>query len=231
MRNRTGMFGSKDGNCFLYGCAGVVVVGLIGVVVTFFAIRAGFNHLKEQYTSDTGVELPTIEADEATVSRVDGWRSAVEAGEDQPALTLTQDDINVLIQHHPELDWLSDNVYVTIEGSDITGDMSLPLDEIPGFRGRYFNGSATFDLSVEDGRLYLYLAGASMNGEAVPEDVMVGFKGTNIVEDLNRDPEFQKLLENVESVTIENSVVTVVPSSGGAAEEAPVEAEAADEAA
>lgn len=226
MRNRAGVFGSKDGNCALYGCAAVVLLGMAVVIVVGVVMKQAFDRIKEEFTAAEAVELPTVENNEETVSRLDTWRESLESGEGKTALVLTEEDINVLIQHHPDMEWLAGKVHVSIEGSDITGDMSFPLDEIPGFSGRYFNGSATFDLSLDNGRLYFYLSEASVKGEPVPEEVMASLRSTNLAEDMNRDPQFQDELSSLSSISITDGVVKILPSGV----DVPADSESSEEA-
>lgn len=226
MRNRAGYFGSRDGNCFLYGCGAAVLLGIGGVIITAVILKRAFDEFKENFTADSAVVLPRVDDNPDTIARLDEWRKVIESDGEASALTLTQDDLNVLIQHHPDFEALKESVYVTIEGDTVKGDMSFPLDAIPGFSGRYFNGSATFDVSLEDDRVYLYVLGASVKGEEVPEEGLAGVRTTNLAEDFNRDPNMQEALEHVESITVKDGTVTIVPKNAvSGSDEAPAEEE------
>ncbi len=230
MNKRIGRFGSRDGNCALYGCAGVVVVGLIGVVTIGFVVRQAFNQLKEKYTATEAVELPSIEVSDterdATIERVDTWVAALESDEATTQLILTEHDVNVLIEYHEELENLSGKVYLTLDESTVHGDMSYPLDEVPGFSGRYFNGSATFEVSLANNRLVVYVIEASVGGEAVPDEFISGVRNENLAQEMHNNPETREVIESLESVEVVNGTLIITPKGFEAAEE---DAEPAEE--
>ncbi|MFP6581257.1 MAG: hypothetical protein VCD00_01735 [Candidatus Hydrogenedentota bacterium] len=230
MNKRIGRFGSRDGNCALYGCAGVVVVGLIGVVTIGFVVRQAFNELKEKYTATEAVELPSIEVSDterdATIERVDTWVAALESDEATTQLILTEHDVNVLIEYHEELENLSGKVYLTLDESTVHGEMSYPLDAIPGFSGRYFNGSATFEVSLANNRLVVYVIEASVGGEAVPDEFISGVRNENLAQEMHNNPETREVIESLESVEVVDGTLIITPKGFEAAEE---DAEPAEE--
>lgn len=231
MNERYGRFGSQRGNCALYGCAGAVVIGLIGVVAIGFAARAGFNKIKEQYTSTEQVELPVVDVSDsdrdATINRVDTWLESLRADEATEQLILTEKDVNVLIQHHEDLEAMSGNVYVTINDSEVVGEMSVPLENVPGLSGRYFNGSATFEVSLENNRLEIYAIAATVLGEPVPEEFMGGMRNENLAKEVQNNPDNRETIESIESLEISGGIITITPKGFGAeSEEAPAESEA-----
>ena len=74
---------------------------------------------------------------QALKDRVEAFRKAVEAGTATEPLVLTSDDLNALIEENAEL---KGKVYVKIEGDEVKGQVSIPLErlaDLPMFKGRY----------------------------------------------------------------------------------------------
>lgn len=230
MNKRIGRYGSQDGNCALYGCAGVVVVGLIAVVTIGFVVRQEFNKLKDQYTDTEAVELPAVEVSEserdATIERVDTWVDALQNDEATTQLILTEHDVNVLIEYHEDLEKLSGNIYLALDESTVHGEMSYPLDEIPGFSGRFFNGGATFEVSLANSRLEVYVIEASVGGESVPEQFMSGIRNENLAKEMHNNSENREVIESLESVEVVNGTIVITPKGFEAPKE---DAEPAEE--
>lgn len=229
----------ESGNCFLYGCVTLVVLTILGGLIAFLVARNFASQVREKYTEPTAAALPTssLPAGEiqTLITRVDEYVAKLRAGDPLGTLTLTQDEVNALLQNHPDLkEDFGSIVYLTLGDGSATGQMSLPLDWLPMFGGRYFNGSATFDFEVSRGRPELYITGATVKGEEVPEQYMVGFGSENLAQTWQRDHEdVRTLLENIESVVIVSSTVVITPKNlaepalvpileeGGAPAEAP----------
>ena len=63
------------------------------------------------------------------------------------------------LANNPDLRTLKDRLYLTIEGDQVKGQISVPLAELgsvpgmSGLKGRYLNGSATLKVSLNDGAL------------------------------------------------------------------------------
>jgi hypothetical protein len=162
-----------------------------------------------KYTSETPVELPMVDYTpaqiEALESRLDTFKTTVESGESPTEdLVLTAEEINALINQQEEL---KGKVFVKISDGQVTGDVSFPTDAIPGGRGRYFNGSVSLDVSMENGVLIVTLADAEVNGEPVPEKIIEGMASENLAKDLYKDPENAKLMRRVEAVVIEDNKI------------------------
>ena len=78
---------------------------------------------------------------ESVKKRVEEFRKAVKQGKAVEPLVLTGDDLNVLIDEEPELAQLKGKVYLRIEGDELKGQISLPLEEVqPGARVRHAQG-------------------------------------------------------------------------------------------
>ena len=208
-------FNADEGNCFLWGCAALVLVAILGTILAGLTFWFMVRQLREKYTETEPVELPVVEIAEedleALIQRVDDFAEGLrEAGPMDP-LTLTQDELNALIQYHPDLDDFAGRVYFTLEDEAVTGQVSVSLDVIPGFGGRYFNGSATFDVALENGRFTVFVNAATFKGEPVPEELMEGIRGENLAGNMNEDDEARELIDKINTLAIENGAVTITP--------------------
>ena len=85
--------------------------------------------------------------------------------------------------------------------------------------GRYFNGSATMDVSMDDGDLIVYAQEAEVNGKPVPEGFMEGMRNENLAKEANRDPDQRKFLRKFQDIRIENDTLILEVRRDGEATE------------
>ncbi len=207
----------ERGNCFLYGCVTVVVLAILGGLISFLVFRSFARQVREKYTEPTAAALPTADLPaaetEALIARVDEYVKRLRADEQLGTLVLTQNEVNALLQNHPDLkEDFGSIVYLTLGDDNVTGQMSIPLDWLPLMSGRFFNGTATFDVEVKRGRAEVYLTGATVKGEVVPEQYIVGVRSENLATDWQREhKDARTLLEKIESVKIESGTVIITP--------------------
>lgn len=218
----------ERGNCFLYGCVTVVILGLLGALVAFLVIRYQFQQLREQYTDTEPVELPTatLPTDElnALIERVDAFAAALRNDEPAEALELTDDEINALLQNHPDVDSeFGDWFYLTFnDDNTVTAQTSVPLNWLPFFGDRYFNGEVRAEVAIRNGRFEVYVQDAVVKGEAVPEQYMTQIRNENMAQDIDEDA--QELVDKIESLEVEDGAVAIVPKNLKAPdEEAPAD--------
>ena len=206
---------NESGNVFLWGCAALVALTMFIMLAIFIAAYFGISAIRK-YTSEEPIILPpvdaTIEEINAVIERVDTFGNNLDKGQAQESLILTQKDLNILIQHHEELEEIEDYVYLTLEDDEITGQLSVPLDFIPGLRNRYFTGVATFEIEFENQRLEIYVNDAEVNGEAVSEKAMEEIRQENLADELvDGHPELRDHLRNLESIEVVDGQVIIIP--------------------
>ncbi|MBX3422913.1 MAG: hypothetical protein KF752_15270 [Pirellulaceae bacterium] len=190
--------------CLAVGCLVVLllVMGAVGL-----AVYSGYSFYQQQlqkYTSETPVELPGVTIDDAqiqaTVDRLEQFREQFDEGSAPQELVLTIEELNALIANNPEL---RGRVYVSVVDGDLRAEVSFPVDKLPGGRGRYFNGSATMHVELQDGVLIVHAVSAEANGQPVPEQLMGIFKQENLARDLYKDVQISKTLQRCEQLIIE----------------------------
>jgi hypothetical protein len=219
----------------LWGCliAGGLIAGAF--LCAGFGLYFFLSGQIEKYSSATPVELPSVEYTEeemqALQSRITTFREKLEAGDPpEDNLVLTADDINAMIQANKEL---RGKAYVEIENDQVTGKVSIPLDGVPGGSGRFFNGSASFDVSMENGVLVVTVDQAEVKGEPVPEEFLAPVRQENLAQELYKDPQNAKFMRQFESIRIEDNQIILTPKREGPADDSdeasPADAEATGE--
>ena len=211
---------AKSRGC-LYGC---LFVGVAMVAMTLCAGIGGYWFVSStvaKYTSDTPVKLPSVEYSPeqlaALEARLKTFTDTVQAGDTpEEDLVLTADEINALISKEEKL---RGKVFIKISDGRVSGDVSIPTDAIPGGQGRYFNGSASFNVSMGNGVLIVTLADAEANGQQVPQHVIDGMAAENLAKDLYKDPKNAEMLRRIDSVSIEEDKIVLKFKGGESAGE------------
>lgn len=208
-------YGSPDGGdgsggrgCFFYGCLAAVLLFLLVIVGGGVG---GYFLLKSQvakYTAEEPASIPVVEATEEEVeeikARVESAQQASEQGLATEDLVLTADEINALISSSEDL---KGKAFIKIRDGQVTGDVSIPTDEIPTGAGRYLNASVTLNVSYENGVLIVTLEDASVKGEPLPEEFVQALRSENLAKDLYSDPDSAEALKRLESVEVLDSKI------------------------
>src|SRR5437588_4134411 len=139
----------KPRGCFFYGC----ISGLSLLLIMVVALLLGVYYVKKmfnQFTDTKPLPLPVVQMSPEEIKklheRLDNFDKALKEHRPTAALELTGDDINAWIATSPGGQSLTGRVYVTIEGDQLKGQVSLPMSQLglPLFQGRYLNGAVTF---------------------------------------------------------------------------------------
>lgn len=195
----------KSRGC-LYGCL-FAVFAVVGLALC--AGIGGWWFVTGQvakYTAEMPVELPVEAYTEEQMTelhtRVDTFKNTLDQG-DQPEqdLVLSAADINAMINENEEM---QGKAFVKIADGAVSGDVSVPTDALPGGKGRFFNASATFKVSMENGVLIVTLVDAEVKGEKVPQQFIDSMSRENLAKDLYKDPKNAEMLRRFESAQIED---------------------------
>jgi hypothetical protein len=208
----------RQRGCFFYGCIiasilMVLVLILVGLGV-YFGYRF-FTQLVEQYTATAPRELPKVAmpADQRTSlqKRVEEFGKAVEDGKTVEPLVLTGDDLNALIEEAPAFAELKGKVYVKIEGDELKGQVSFPLEKfgLAMLKGRYLNGEADLKASLNNGVLIVTLDSIEVNGKRVPEEAMTNLRQENLAKDAYKNPKHAEILRKLESLEINDGKIII----------------------
>jgi hypothetical protein len=205
----------RQHGCFFYGCIIASVLALLMVILvaigSYFLYRFASQVIND-YTSTEPRVLPKVEmpAEQRQVlkDRFEGFRKAVNEGTPTEPLVLTSDDLNALIEENPELKGL---IYVKVEGDEVKGQISIPLDKlgIGMVRGRYLNGEADLKASLQGGALIVTLDALEVNGKPVPEQFMKGIREKNLANDLYKEKKNAEMIQKFESLEIKDGKIII----------------------
>ena len=206
--------GSGMKTCLIVACSFLLLVCIVSGVALYIGAKGAINKYVGAYTEEQPRALPRVDlaqdAIDSVIERADRFAEAVSNGEPTGSLVLSSEDINTLIQHHPNWTDLSDKVYVSIEDDKIRGEISIPLEELtPMFRGRYLNGSAAFTVSLANGRLFVFLESAEVKGKSIPEPLIQEMRKENLAKDTGQDPEFASVIQELDSVEVAGGKLTI----------------------
>ncbi len=203
----------KQRGCFFYGCIIASVMAVLMVIlvgVGAFLTYRFVGRLVDEYTSTTPRELPKVEMPPEQLKtlkeRVDSFKEAVNTGTPTEPLVLTSDDLNALIAENPELKGI---VYVKLEGNEVKGQLSLPLDKlnVGMVRGRYLNGEADFKASLSEGVLIVTLESIEVNGQKIPDEFLTEIRKQNLAKDTYKDEKTSEMIRKLESLEIKDGKI------------------------
>lgn len=216
----------KGHGCFFYGCIISLVLVLVlclGAFVAFRMVIAKMNRMVTEYTDTTPMALPKVEMSTDDIqklkARVETFSKAVNAHSNTPPLILTGPELNALIASDKDTKDAANHFFITLEGSSIKGQVSLPLDPVADkpflrqfhLQGRYLNGSATFSAGVTNGMLGVYIQSIEAKGKPLPPQFTGAFSQQNLADSYNKNPQNGPAFEEYESITVKDGTMMVTP--------------------
>jgi hypothetical protein len=204
----------KKHGCFFYGCIIAIILAVLALICIGAIVYVGYNwysRMLMEWTGTAPVPIPSVtlaeEERKALDDRIAAFKKALDDGQ-AAELILTADEINAEIAKTKEL---SGKVFVKINGDEITADVSVPLGEtgFPGTKGRYFNGSGTFNITVEDGEIVVIARELEANGKKLPAEAKQQLAKQNLAQNFNPDPETYKYIRKFESIKIKDGKVYI----------------------
>jgi hypothetical protein len=205
----------KSGRGCLFYAGIVAVVIFAAVLLAAYMGYRYFRNLLTQYTDPAPITLPVVQmsAEDAQRARdrIQNFLRAVDEGKANEPLTITADEMNAVIQTDPKLD-LKGHFYVSLEQNRVNAQVSVPAEWLlRGLRGRYFNGSGTFAVSLRDGTLRVEPEALTAKGKPVPGNFMRNIRGQNMAQKYQADPKTRQTLEKLESIEIDDGKLTITP--------------------
>lgn len=198
-----------------------VALGIFG----FVAAKNYFGKMVNEYTATEYVPLETPQATPdqvaAAVAKFDSFRAGMTTGGSPEPLSLTGEELNLILWNHPNFAPVAGKANVAIEEDVLRSQVSVSFDDFPlpeGFladtlKGKYFNGEVSLKLGMAAGRPALYMEGLSVNGAAVPEAFMSGMRAQNLLEDAAKNPEATAFFDRVEDLRVEGGKLIIVPKA------------------
>jgi hypothetical protein len=203
----------KSRGCLFWGCLTVVVLflsmaGCVGV---------GLYMMRQRFTSPTPEPVPQYQAKPGEYQEVQERITSFNQNskEGKPArLELTADDLNALISQDPRWKAIRGNAFVRIAGDSLLLDVSMPLDRVPGFRGRYLNGSLGIRPQLADGRLRLYVESAKANDRPLQGPALEALRQRDLLED-TKDPRVLDFARKAKTLEVRDGKLILTAGAGG----------------
>ena len=214
----------KRRGCFFYGCiissALLLFIAVVVTIVVTSLVRTVNGYIAE-YTEPTPMALPhaDVPADELKKlnDRLADFNNAVTAHSNVPPLILTGPEINALLATSQQARNLkvNDKFFVTLEGEQVLGQVSMPLDQIkfPFIKtsGRYLNGNGAFRVGVTNGLASVVIDSLTVKGKPLPNTAMAKLRQVNFADTFNANPTNAAAISRFESVTVSNSTMIIQP--------------------
>lgn len=229
---------------------GTLVVLVACVVGGFFAFRyakARMDEFAGQFASNEPVifEVPqsTPERIEQSLSKFEAIRSGFSPpapGSSTPpsppsapaaaapgrlsAMVLTTEDLNNLLNNHPELSQLKGMAKMKVENGLIHSQLSIDLEEfgdvpadlgpswiMPEFEGRYLNGQAAISLGMAAGRPVAHLEDLKVGNLGLPKPLFAALKSENLLKSYDSNPKMKAFFDQVQDIRVEGDRIVIVP--------------------
>jgi hypothetical protein len=169
--------------CFGRGCLILVVFAIVLAIACLAGMYWGFQRhsailhglywlTKVHAIAQKPVPIPEFTASDAQIQSVHERCEDFEqkARARQPAeLELAPDDINTLIATNKDT---RGKIFVSIDGDNLRCQASVPLGELMGRSGYYFNGDIAVELKSAESLENPQLNRIIVNGEPVPRDLL-----------------------------------------------------------
>jgi hypothetical protein len=169
--------------CFARGCLILLAFAVVLAIACAAGLFWGFQRhsavvhgiywlAKTHSISEAPEQVPEFAASdeqiEATQERWRDFEQKTRAG--QPAeIELSADDLNTLIAANWDPDW---KTFVSIEGNQLRLQTSLPLGELLGRSGYYFNGDIAIQSDGAESLKHPRFNRIIVNNEPVPKDLL-----------------------------------------------------------
>jgi hypothetical protein len=209
----------KSGRGCLFWGGIIAAVFLLFILLTIYAAFRYVKNTIAQYTDTKPLPAPALHLSATEVTnlqqRVHLFDQAIKNNKAVEPLSLSADEINELIAHEAKSNASPARLFFSFNSNQVQAQLSVPTDGI-GLRmlkGRYFNGSGDFAVSLHGGRLNVNVKSLSVKGRPLPENFMAGLRTQNFADGWTNDVNFNEAIAKLEEVKIENGRLLVIPKS------------------
>jgi len=197
--------------------------GIIAAILFLFLLLAAygtfryFKHLVVEYTDTKPLPAPVVQLSGAEITnlqqRIHGFDQAIKNDKPVEPLSLSADEVNALIAKEAKSNASPARLYFSFNSNQVQAQLSLPTDGtgVRMLKGRYFNGSGEFAVSLQNGRLNVNVKSLSVKGRPLPENFMVQIRMQNFADAWTNDVNFNQAIANLEEIKIENNKLIVIP--------------------
>ena len=197
--------------------------GIIAAILFLFLLLAAygtfryFKHLVVEYTDTKPLPAPVVQLSGAEITnlqqRIHGFDQAIKNDKPVEPLSLSADEVNALIAKEAKSNASPARLYFSFNSNQVQAQLSLPTDGtgVRMLKGRYFNGSGEFAVSLQNGRLNVNVKSLSVKGRPLPENFMVQIRQQNFADGWTNDVNFNQAIAKLEEIKIEDNKLIVIP--------------------
>lgn len=202
----------KPKGCWFYGCLGVAIVCVLGVVGSIFTVRYAYKKVTaalQEYTEAQPTPLPEIALDAGAgrllEERMKQFLQPAPVADGPTQLSLTGDELNHLMAKGDPSGFFAKGVRLRLEGTNLLAQLSIPMEKLGplSLPGRYLNGEASIGLSYADGRLGVAVNDFKFHGKSLPPELMVALRAADFSKGIQDNPELAKTLSKFQSILIQ----------------------------
>lgn len=210
--------GSKVPRYVLFGCAGIVLLLVVGGIIASLILRSVAMQMLGTFTSDEPLTVAEVRMSASELfaleRRIKDFADGLSDGSSTEPLVLTSDEINGLLQEHLKDVNAPVAAEVRILGRQLEGEVSIPL-EGRGWpiAGRYLNGKAVFSLGVVDGRVAAYIKDLRVGDRYIPDAVREELSKEDLLDDIYKEKsDLSRALSRIRSIEIDGGKVILSPA-------------------
>ncbi len=215
----------KQRTCF-FCCLGLVIaLAIVGVAFAAMAVFLwqSMTQAIQEVASETPMDIPAASlpepGQEELYARLADFHQAVKGGEGARELTLSQQELNYLLQHEPPFNQLG-RFYATLQDGALEVQASLSFDQMPGasllgLEGHYLNGTATLSVDTDGPRPEIYITSFSRPEGDISEQTMQQLRTINLADMLAQNPAVQNAMGAVKTIEIRENALRLSLSEGG----------------
>ena len=189
----------------------------LGIIVAIFLIITGVvtykvyttykSALAWTSTAPAKLDLSEFSPEEEKLAeqKFKNLKDAINKNESK-TFEFTASDINILIRKN---ETLKDHALIDIKDNYIYADVSIPLNMIPGFKGRYLNGSVTLSLKDSKDKVILKLIDLKTDKKTPPSSFLKGLTKNNLLDSAYKNKEQSKVLNKIKSAIIKDDKIII----------------------
>src|SRR3954452_3816894 len=173
--------------CLFWG--GIFAAGLF--LIPLLPAYAGFRYFKgmiNRYTDTKPLAAPAVQLSGAEITnlqqRIHTFDVSIKSNNAVAPLILSADEINALIANEAKSNASPARLYFSFNSNQVQAQLSVPTDGfgVRALKGRYFNGSGDFAVSLHDGRLNVNIKSLSVKGRPLPDNFLQPLREQNFAD-------------------------------------------------
>lgn len=190
------------------GCRIVLLLFLLCIAVAV----AGCYFFRESYTSTEAMPVQVYRVRQAVLEqarqKVQALRQASKINA-VVTVALGEAEVNALVQNAAHETGWAGEMLVEIEDT-LAVTYSVPLKNIPGFSGRYLNGTATFHLTGKNGELDVEWRKGTLNQRDIPGFLRKRFSGKRLAKRIIRVPRLDDVADHIARLEVADGQLRII---------------------